>query len=134
MKNGIYCKAKRKDINRWVVGKLYELEDGRVCIKYKFKNKLMVKEVIRETVCEAVNLIDGYKNPVFMGDILMDLGDDKKKSFKRRYVVEEKDGVKGLTIIGDGTFYELDIFTVTSEIVIGNIHDYPELLKMYKHQ
>lgn len=76
----------------------------------------------------------GYKDagnePIFEGDIIHDMhyvGHGKKDHY---YEVVFKDGKPGMVKIHDKSHYvDFEHFTFTSEFVIGNKYDNPELLR-----
>jgi hypothetical protein len=80
---------------------------------------------------QSTGILDALGKQIYVDDIIHDMhyvGRDKRKHF---YVVFEDNGKFAMKRIHDESITEFEHFTFTSEIVIGNIHDNPELLKMY---
>lgn len=76
---------------------------------------------------QSTGLFDAKGKEILLGDIIHDahyVGRGKKDHY---YFVEIKDGELGMTNISRGTFTTFEDFTFTSEVIIGNIIDNPEL-------
>lgn len=116
--------------SEWVEGFYYEdLEDGETASFIKC-GELNVK-VIPETVGQFAGLLDKNGKEIYEGDIL-ELKDNPNTDGENRVVRNEvafKDGAFG--IIGEITGNLLPFFDypIVNEVVVGNIHDNPELLK-----
>ena len=128
-------RGKRKDNGRWIEG--YLLRYGhRTCIYCAYKDyfisnsKIIVSpfDVIFVTLGECTGLHDTNGKPIFEGDICTvatpNIGDDE-------YGVIEYDDNEAVFIVNFGTYTINFCNNINSSMVeiIGNIHDFPELLK-----
>ena len=78
---------------------------------------------------KSTGRFDAKGKEILLGDIIHDahyVGRGKRNHY---YIVEMNDGEIGMKNISRGTFTTFEDFTFTSEAVIGNSIDNPELLK-----
>lgn len=83
---------------------------------------------------QSTGRVDGSGKQIFVDDIIHDMHYVGRGKRNHYYVVFEDNGKFAMRRIHDNKITEFEYFTFTSEIVIGNIHDNPELLKMYKQK
>lgn len=129
----ILFKGKRTDNGEWVEGRL--LADDVIVPKgqefetediYIIADNLMGFEVIPETVGQYTGLTDKNGKKIFEGDIV------ENEWNGRKHLVEYYEDRGGYFpfACGDGCgCCETDVEIPESTIIIGNIHDNPELLK-----
>lgn len=127
----ILFRGKRKDTGEWVEGDLVRLKDGTKAIPHIYG----YGEVIPETVGQFTGLTDKNGKRIFEGDIGRYIQTDGAKrngnpvicigkvvynAKTASFAVESKDE--------SGCKY-FDYFPIKDFVVIGNIHDNPELLE-----
>lgn len=119
MNNRYLCKGKRKDNNEWIEG--YCVCIGEHC--YIFSGELGIitinwvrYEVIPETVCRCTELKDINGKLMFEGDIVVSTSDRRLSDRPRLIKID----------IEKGCGY---CAARRKPVVIGNIHDNPELLE-----
>lgn len=128
MREHLY-KAKRVDNGEWVYGYFWSNDVGNSFIRVTKENdEIVLKdyEVIPETVGEYTGLTDKNDKKIFEGDIV---SSNKRKTWIGR----------GKVWFGNGAFWcgerewakLLRMVCLEDEqaVVIGNVHDNPELLK-----
>lgn len=132
MENEKLFRGKRTDYMGWVSGRLIEDEFGNKEIIF-IKNKKLKKTAVHpETIDEYTGYKDCMGKDIFVNDIIHDMyyvGRGKRNYY---YKVESKDGIYGMSRISDDSFTSFEHLLFTSETIIGNVHDKPELLKPYK--
>lgn len=126
MRNIIF-RGKRLDNGEWMYGDLLQYDDGSVCIGVHSKNYTddgfnsgqyrRIALVDEDTVGQYTGLQDKNGKKIFEGDILSD----------GAFTYEVRYKGTGFVTILDGYVYTMD--TRPTKIVIGNIHDHPDLLK-----
>lgn len=115
MRNIIF-RGKRLDNGEWVYGSLVTFNGFHVIVDHYTPNGDEVR-VIANTVGQYTGLQDKNGKKIFEGDILSDGAFTYEVCYK---------GTGFVTIL-DGHVYTMD--TRPTKIVIGNIHDNPDLLK-----
>ena len=135
MNRTIKFRGKRVDNGEWYYGNYIDGTDGRSYIMdfaSVDRDAFTFQEVLPETVGQFTGLHDRNGKEIYEGDVVkFTMGDEE-----RICVVEYKNG--GFMVESDG-FFGLDEFDVTTigfafdemdeTIVVGNIHDNPELLE-----
>lgn len=136
----ILFRGKRTDDSRWVKGYYIHLHKTTVCCSpdppdndvhqivfeemtdWNLPNKWLRADVDPETVGQFTGLNDSEFHSIFEGDIVRMLEDSR--CFEIRYDAGE------FCFYRDDTWYDrLDSYSARSCIILGNIHDNPELLK-----
>lgn len=147
MKRAIKFRGKRIDNGEWVeggfgiLGKDTDLEKSVITVSTLDTNSYVDRfyfthfEVIPETVGQFTGLKDKNGVNIFEGDILYYRYDDEMEADGYGEVYNEvvfKDGAFG--IMGEITneFLPFSCNPITTEVVAGNIHDYPEMLELWK--
>lgn len=144
----ILFRGKRKDNGEWVEGQYYKRTKyyGDPSVKHYiivstedlgFDQALEYEEVIPETVGQFTGLLDINGTKIFEGDVLMVTHSSKIEPYN--VVVGWHEGTFVYydaccypdEIFCSVSFYGGDqsLFTNEETVVIGNIHDNPELLK-----
>lgn len=142
MKREILFRGKRKN-GQWVYGSLVVSENIAPAIYYEV-GKGLVKQldwcyVTPDTIGQYTGLKDKNGNKIFEGDIVHLKGDgyDGSKVGKDYYrVVTFHEGSFCLSI-EDGVHYPVhtpiykycDSYSIVNWVVIGNVHDNPDLIK-----
>lgn len=126
MNNRYICKAKRKDNNEWVEGvaifadnKAFILNNAEVEFITGFnENRLnfVLVEVIPETVRQCTGLKDKNGKLIFDGDIVVSTSDRRLSDRPRLITIDFERGCNYCA-------------ARRKPVVIGNIHDNPELLE-----
>lgn len=127
-------KFRGKDLihNKWIYGGLAEDKDENTVILPK-SNWQKGGCVDKDTIGQFIGMCDSHGNEVYEGDIIK----RGEPFFSGAYIVEIKnafDGVK-FRIRNDTRFYLLPSDFIDGDwpfLVIGNIHDNPELIKEEK--
>lgn len=122
MNNRYICKAKRKANGEWIIGYLVKYNE-RYYIYYEYAdemcqtgNYLSYKEVIPETVCRCTELKDMNGKLMFEGDIVVSKSDRRLSDRPRLIKIDIEKGCNYCA-------------ARRKPVVIGNIHDNPELLE-----
>lgn len=82
-----------------------------------------------DNVEQSAGITDAIMEEIFEGDIIWDAhytGHGKRKHYYRVVINE---GEFGMINISSGSFTGFEYFTFTSEVIIGDIHRNPKLLK-----
>lgn len=121
----ILFRGKRVDDGQWVYGYFYKIDMGKVMISTCIKREAY--EVQPETVGQFTGVDDCTGRKIFEGDLV--------KGFDS-YTGEIYQYVTGLVKFCNGSFGDewnncFEPFSINDDeiIVIGNIHDNPELMK-----
>ena len=88
-------------------------------------------ERMTENERQSTGRLDGSGKLIYVGDIIHDMHYVGRGKRKHYYEVIEYNGDYAMRRIYDESITEFEHFTFTSEIVIGNIKDNPELMEMY---
>ena len=114
-----------KSGSKWAYGDLWHLNDGRVTIRKD--GEIFPYEVIPDTVGQYTGLTDKNGNRIFEGDIVNDEQSGYNYFIKwfPEYACFALANKNGHIEFGCD---ELEIF-LDDLVVIGNIHDNPDLLK-----
>ena len=127
MNNGYICKAKRKDNNEWVTGYYVFRRKrsgvfGQVISELDFDRHLIIDlrgnshEVIPETVVRCTGLKDKNGKLIYEGDIVVSTSDRRLSDRPRLITIDFERGCNYCA-------------ARRKPVVIGNIHDNPELLE-----
>lgn len=126
----IKFRGKRADNDEWIYGNLiYEKSSNRAWIDVSYYGEIAV---IPKTVGQFTGLKDENGNEIYEGDIVQDN--------RWRDINMKTKGVVEFCINGDvascecynffvGSGFKADFVDLTCCIIIGNIHDNPELIK-----
>lgn len=130
MSREVVFRGKRIDNGEWVNGCLIQRID---CTE--IHDGVFTWAIKPETVGQFTGLHDVNGKEVFEGDILYYRYDDVMEDDGYGEVYCEvvfKDGAFG--VIGEITneFLPFSYNPITTEVVAGNIHDYPEMLELWK--
>lgn len=125
MEREILFRGKRVDNGKWVEGNYSIDVSGRVDILPI--DNLVFFEVIPETVGQFTGLTDKNGKKIFEGDIITD--DPENLSFKNFYGVKYNEDKASFYVEDENHEEYLGEVWDTDIVVIGNIHDNPELLK-----
>lgn len=118
----ILFRGRRKDNGEWVCGDLthsvYKI--GDTCVG-KYGSEIGMHQVDPSTVGQYTGLTDKNGKRIFEGDVV------EYREYGNLTVVWD-DGA--FQLMREDTFYDvLDHYTTVFSVVIGNIHDNPELLE-----
>ncbi len=124
MNREILFRGKRIDIGMWEYGNL-SMRDESGKAKYYIGQNMLGYEVVPETIGQFTGLADRTGKKIFEGDIIKGKGKGKKA-----FAVEYSQNIAGFVTRGPGTFSCpcMNVGTMKSYEVIGNIHNNPELL------
>lgn len=127
----ILFKGKRKDNGEWVQGDLSQHKNGKKFIKCGSATSSY--EVVPESVGQYVGLTDKNDNQVFEGDIVEGHCHSQwNHRLQRCAIVYDRDSFKSrhyLNYPNEEHYFEYKVLFSKDVVVIGNIHDNPELLK-----
>ena len=131
----IIFRAKRISDGKWVYGDLEVRRlDGRVFIhSYSEDRKYYTQyEVVPDTIGQYTGLNDVDGREIYEGDII-----EGKKPVVKHLVYYKEDEARYAAAIGGYKLNSCAIFqgwiSHYDKVVIGNIHDNPELLSEYKY-
>lgn len=117
MNNRYICKGKRKDNGKWIYGDLMQWNDGtvRICVDNGDDEKTATT-VIPETVGQCTGLKDKNGKLIYEGDIVVSTSDRRLSDRPRLITIDFERGCNYCA-------------ARRKPVVIGNIHDNPELLE-----
>ncbi len=124
MNREILFRGKRIDIGMWEYGNL-SMRDELGKAKYYIGQNMLGYEVLPETVGQFTGLADRNGRKIFEGDIVKGKGKSKKA-----FAIEYSQNIAGFVTRGPGAFSCpcMNVGTMKSYEVIGNIHDNPGLV------
>lgn len=125
----IKFRGKRTDNGEWIIGDLIQQFNTRwvaICpIEDDIENFI---EVINETVGQFTGVADKNEKEIYEGDIIQ----DEQSKYNEKYIVRWSVGNCGFVAQPqnqDKVYPNLNPGTTRHLIIIGNIHDNPEMLK-----
>lgn len=139
MNREILFRGKRKDNGEWVYGDLIKnlIYDGREKeirigdIYFEHNGDIhgtAVRKVIPDTIGQFTGLCNDNGNKIFEDDIVV--FDEAEDLDMERAVVVFDDGKFKLKYCNYGYMDDLDGVTAKRQIIIGNIHDNPEMCEV----
>ena len=126
----ILFRGKRVDNGKWVYGDLLQYQDHAVIHQYEYGCRAAF-EIDFATIGQYTELVDKNGTRIFEGDVVVkkSVYDESKYSFVREVSMDTTYRCGWYPFAsGDGCgCCEEDTFSPSDMIVIGNIHDNPEL-------
>ena len=122
----ILFRGKRIDNGEWVTSDTIYQCNGEIKL-WDEPNRDGFVEVIPETVGQFTGLLDDNGNKIFEGDILVFALAETPEN--ERSIVVYDDGKFKLKYCNYNYMDDLDGVTAKRQIIVGNIHDNPELLE-----
>lgn len=119
MPREIRFRGKRVDNGKWVYGGISINGNIVYIIEKIFIHDVITAEVIPETVGQFTGLKDADDTEIYENDILFD------EHCEEMYVVGFDEG----KFIGSDNTIQFDLCDLYESVLIGNIHDDPELLE-----
>jgi len=121
--------GKRIDNGKWIVGDLLQGIDGRKYIvtlcdnigTWTLSPRLLISEVVPETVGQFTGLLDRSGTEIFEGGIVLYSGQPMTVTFNLKYAQWR------LVAVSDTR--GMNVYCKSDYEVIGNIHENPELLE-----
>ncbi len=132
MERTIKFRGKRTDNGEWVYGYFFKSWDNCYILHGTVNGVPVMVEVIPETIGQLTGLKDKDDKKVYEGDILYEKYDDELEDNgcgEVYYEVVFKDGSFGFMGETTDQFWTFCYNPITTEIVISNIYDNPELIK-----
>lgn len=120
MNREILFRGKRIDNGEWVIA-------NNLCVREDFAMVAIFK-VLRNTVGQFTGLYNDNGNEIFEDDIVV--FDEAEDPDMERAVVVFDDGKFKLKYCNYGYMDDLDGVTAKRQIIIGNIHDNPEMCEV----
>lgn len=154
----ILFKGKRIDNKEWIEGYYFKHDSVKVCFSsddpktkhligfdgfcdWGFEPPLQFIEIIPETLCQYTGLPDEKEKRIFEGDIVESRASENPEDWKRWLICWE-DGIywfctepkkKSKRICCQTEILDENNIAFYGLVVIGNIHDNPELMKEDAH-